>query len=64
MENCFEYFKCQRIDCPAHSVDNKKPCWDIEETKCQYLPEIMRSNNVIPKDIFCSKCIYYKHVNP
>jgi hypothetical protein len=60
MGKCYDYFKCEKDDCPASGSKAGLECWEIENTHCSstYL-ELLRKHK---KDI-CKYCLYYKMVH-
>ena len=55
-EACFQYFRCDKPDCPAYN-NTQKMCWEIENTLCNSPHfEVMLKHDRNK----CEYCQYYK----
>ncbi len=63
MEACYEYLGCPQKDCIMYGRNDKKHCWEVEQTLCNHKSiEIMKKKYPgRPKKEICtiSGCIYY-----
>ena len=61
MEKCFEYFMCNKTNCPAYSKAEASKCWETAGTLCHHYPtqEIM----IKYKKDKCAYCLYYKSIH-
>ncbi len=60
MDKCFEYFLCEKKECPAYGTKMRVECWKIENTLCndKSIEVILYHNHDK-----CKYCQYYKAVN-
>lgn len=61
MEKCFEYFKCEKKNCPAFTEPNSVWCWEITGTHCHH----EKTQDIILKynKNKCKYCLYYKNIH-
>ena len=58
MEQCYEYFRCHKKECPLFKMPRSTKCWEIDGTLCHH----EESQNIIIKynKDKCHYCQYYK----